>query len=181
MHSVTTPRSMPSRSSNEGDEWSAPRRSRRSDDHARWHHLRRSRCPQLDPALCHRDRDRGERFIDFDTFDVADFQPARSSAWRTAGIGPSPNMPGSTAPMPRSLAAPSAQVRAVRPNRAPPRSLPRRRCLGRAHCQLLWPHLAEGRVELSEAFQRCVGPVMLILVENLWPFAAFQFDRHSHP
>ena len=49
---------------------------------------------------CHRNGDRGEGFVDFDTFDVAELPAARSSAWRTAGIGPSPNMPGSTAPMP---------------------------------------------------------------------------------
>ena len=44
------------------------------------------------------DRDRSKGLVDLDPLDVADL--ARSSAWRTAGTGPIPNMAGSTAPTP---------------------------------------------------------------------------------
>jgi hypothetical protein len=48
-----------------------------------------------------RDRGNGGKgFIDLDTLDRANVQPARCNACLTAGTGPRPNMPGSTAAIP---------------------------------------------------------------------------------
>jgi hypothetical protein len=79
----------------------AQRLSHRSDDHERWRHLDIhdvGRQPEF-PDDCKRYRSEG--FVDFDTLDVA-LGPAgtRQSACFTAGIGPRPNRPGSTAAMP---------------------------------------------------------------------------------
>ena len=60
-------------------------------------------------------RDRGESFIDLDPLDRAMSQPARCSACLTAGTGPSPKMPGSTAAIRRRRDARLRQRRASRP------------------------------------------------------------------
>ena len=46
------------------------------------------------------ERNGGEGLVDLDPLESESFQPARSSALRTAGTGPMPNMPGSTAATP---------------------------------------------------------------------------------
>ena len=47
-----------------------------------------------------RKRDGGERLVDLDALDVADRPPGSIERLATAGTGPMPNMPGSTAPTP---------------------------------------------------------------------------------
>ena len=48
----------------------------------------------------HDDRDRREGLVDLDPLDFAEFPPGAVERLRTAGMGPSPNIAGSTAAMP---------------------------------------------------------------------------------
>ena len=101
MHSVTMPRWMPSRRI----EWSSRVVSTRAGGADRMAVRDRAAFDIDDvlgkPELAHDgEGDRGEGFVDLDALDVADRPAGALSAWRTAGTGPRPNMPGSTAPTP---------------------------------------------------------------------------------
>ena len=49
---------------------------------------------------CYRDSDRGEGLVDLDALNVGDLPPGAGERLAHGGNGPSPNIPGSTAPMP---------------------------------------------------------------------------------